>query len=66
MRPALAIVLLTSGLALLSQAGVAIPVAALIAVPLLLIGLVWAVLHFRPRTDETPIPTASLAPGVSR
>jgi len=66
LRPALAIVLLTSGLALLSQAGVAIPVAALIAVPLLLIGLVWAVLHFRPRTDETPIPTASLAPGVSR
>jgi uncharacterized membrane protein YfcA len=43
LRPALAIVLIASGLALLSKAGLALPVAVLIAVPLALAVLVYAV-----------------------
>jgi uncharacterized membrane protein YfcA len=48
LRPALGIVLLTSGLALLTKAGVDIPAVALIIVPVVLGGLSYAVLRRRP------------------
>jgi uncharacterized protein len=45
LRPALGIVLLTSGLALIGKAGVDVPAAALVGVPLILAVIAWAVLR---------------------
>jgi len=52
LRPALAIVLLTSGLSLLAKAGIAIPVAALVAVPILLSAAAWLV-HNHTKVDQS-------------
>jgi uncharacterized membrane protein YfcA len=55
LRPALGIVLLASGLALIGKAGVAVPPAVLIGVPLLLVVLSVAVLRRRrPRATARP------------
>jgi uncharacterized membrane protein YfcA len=52
LRPALGIVLLTSGLGLLSKAGLDLPAAVLIGVPLALAALTVAVLRRRPPLSE--------------
>jgi uncharacterized membrane protein YfcA len=57
LRPALGIVMLTSGLALLTKAGVDIPAVALIAIPLLLGAAAYAILRRGARS-----PAASPAP----
>jgi uncharacterized membrane protein YfcA len=54
LRPALGIVLLTSGLALVGKAGLDIPAAALIVVPLALVVLSVAVLRRKPRPSPRP------------
>jgi uncharacterized membrane protein YfcA len=54
LRPALGIVLLTSGLALVGKAGVDVPPAALIVVPLALVVLSVAVLRHKPRSSARP------------
>jgi uncharacterized protein len=54
LRPALGIVLLASGLALVGKAGVDIPAAVLIGVPLALVVLSVAVLRRRPRPAGRP------------
>ena len=54
LRPALGIVLLASGLALVGKAGVDIPAAVLIGVPLALVVLSVAVLRRRPRSAGRP------------
>ena len=48
LRPALGVVLLSAGLALLTKAGVDIPVAVIVAVPLALGALAYLVLRDRP------------------
>jgi hypothetical protein len=52
LRPALGVVLLAAGLALLSKAGVAIPAAVIIAVPILLGLFAWLVLRSRSLTPR--------------
>jgi uncharacterized membrane protein YfcA len=54
LRPALGIVLLASGLALVGKAGVDIPAAVLIGVPLALVVLSVAVLRRKPRPSARP------------
>jgi uncharacterized protein len=54
LRPALGIVLLTSGLALVGKAGVDVPPAALIVVPIALVVLSVAVLRRKPRSSARP------------
>jgi uncharacterized membrane protein YfcA len=54
LRPALGIVLLGSGLALIGKAGVDVPAAVLIGVPLALVVLSVAVLRRRPRASARP------------
>jgi len=49
LRPALGIVLLTSGIALLRKAGVDVPAAVIIAVPVVLSTLSFTILRRRPR-----------------
>jgi uncharacterized membrane protein YfcA len=61
LRPALGIVLLTSGVAMLSKAGVSVPAAALIGLPLALVVLCYVVL----RTPASPRPVAPAAPAPS-
>jgi uncharacterized protein len=56
LRPALGIVLVTSGLALIGKAGVAVPAAALVVVPIGLGVIAWAILRARP--VPAPVPTA--------
>jgi uncharacterized protein len=55
LRPALGIVLLASGLALVGKAGVEVPAAVLIGVPLALVVLSVAVLRRRPRPAGRPV-----------
>jgi uncharacterized protein len=58
LRPALGIVMFTSGLALLTKAGIGIPAVALVLVPLLLGLASWAILRRGPTTPEaSPAPT---------
>ncbi len=59
LRPALGIVLLTSGLALVGKAGVDVPAGALIIVPLALVVLSVAVLRRKPRRSARPAVEAS-------
>lgn len=59
LRPALGIVLLASGLALVGKAGLDIPAAVLIGVPLALVVLSVAVLRRRPRPAGRPVIEAS-------
>ncbi len=55
LRPALGIVLLTSGIALLSKAGVDVPAAVIIAVPIVLAILSFVILRRRPAVGA-PVP----------
>jgi uncharacterized membrane protein YfcA len=57
LRPALGIVLLTSGLGLLSKAGLDLPAAVLIGVPLALTVVTVAVLRRRPRLEVSEVPS---------
>jgi uncharacterized membrane protein YfcA len=59
LRPALGIVLLTSGLTLLSKAGVDVPVGVIVAVPLALAGAAGLVLRNRAARHPAPVPIAS-------
>jgi uncharacterized membrane protein YfcA len=59
LRPALGIVLLASGLALVGKAGVDIPAAVLIGVPIALVVLSVAVLRRKPRTSRRRPSTSS-------
>jgi uncharacterized membrane protein YfcA len=59
LRPALGIVLLTSGLALVGKAGVDVPAGALIIVPLALVVLSVAVLRRKPRSSARAAVEAS-------
>src|SRR4051794_24321702 len=56
LRPALGIVLLTSGLTLLTKAGVDVPVAIIVAVPLVLAACAAFVLRGRPSRRPAPVP----------
>jgi uncharacterized membrane protein YfcA len=53
LRPALGVVLLSAGLALLTKAGVEIPAAVIVAVPLVLGAVAYYVLRDRP--VQTPL-----------
>lgn len=57
LRPALGIVLLTSGLGLLSKAGLDLPAVVLIGVPLALVVVSVAVLRRRPRLEVSEVPS---------
>jgi uncharacterized membrane protein YfcA len=59
LRPALGIVLLTSGLTLLTKAGVDVPVGVIVAVPLALAGAAALVLRNRATRRPAPVPVAS-------
>ncbi len=59
LRPALGIVLVSSGLALLGKAGVSIPAAVLVAVPLALAAFSLLVLRARPRRRVVPSSSSS-------
>jgi len=69
LRPALGIVMFTSGLALLTKAGIGIPAVALVLVPLLLGLASWAILRRAPKTPgaspgpPAPGPPAPHTPG---
>jgi uncharacterized protein len=56
LRPALGIVLLTSGLTLLSKAGADVPIAVIVAVPLVLGACAVLVLRGRPGRRRVPVP----------
>src|ERR671916_1637062 len=56
LRPALAIVLVASGLALLTKAGLALPVAALVGIPVLLAVVTFVVLRARAAIPAEPPP----------
>jgi uncharacterized membrane protein YfcA len=56
LRPALGIVLLTSGLTLLTKAGVDIPTVVIVAVPLVLAAAAVFVLRSRPARPRVPLP----------
>jgi uncharacterized membrane protein YfcA len=58
LRPALGIVLLTSGLTLLTKAGVDVPVGVIVAVPLALAGAAALVLRNRSARRPAPVPIA--------
>jgi uncharacterized membrane protein YfcA len=58
LRPALGIVLLTSGLTLLSKAGVDVPVGVIVAVPLVLAAAAAFVLRGRTARRPAPVPVA--------
>jgi hypothetical protein len=59
LRPALGIVLLTSGLTLLTKAGVDVPVGIIVAVPLVLAGLAALLLRNRAHRRASPVPVPS-------
>jgi uncharacterized membrane protein YfcA len=59
LRPALGIVLLTSGLTLLTKAGVDVPVGVIVAVPLALAGTAAFVLRNRAGRRPAPVPVPS-------
>jgi hypothetical protein len=61
LRPALGIVMVTSGLALLTKAGIGIPAVALVVVPLALGLASYAILRRGPRSPATS--PAARAPG---
>jgi uncharacterized membrane protein YfcA len=62
LRPALGIVLLTSGLALIGKAGVDVPAAALVGVPVVLGVIAWAALRARAESAPDVEPAAHEAP----